>query len=424
MSQHQHQHQHQHHIEHSADQSVNPIVAKLQAIAKPRVWGPIGVISLVSVFVWQVSENPDLYKADPAPETSASGLSPEEMAIAAEIDSSELLMQELRNNTTSGFNLFTNPIQGGEDVFQDVPRPSTRSNQNSQTSTPSASASESELESVSDSLPQPFSPETDTNPFNPTTSPWQNPLNNSPSSSGLFGLGNPTNQYNNPTVNNNQQTLTNSGLPQTPLQAAMGEYFPAPGTQSQNQEEPNTQGIINSLTVTGTATNATPSQSVNTDNNTASGIPLPASAPSIQLPEATWVVPRNLAPINGTNTQAPNAVPNLHQTNHSLPQPLPQNQQPGIVPAPVLAPNPANPYGQYHYTGTNPFERNQQTTQNSGFSNFQPTTPNPNNYVVSPNNLNQNNQNQVIQQQTPFSAPRTTPGRVIGGGRINSFSNP
>ncbi|QNH57771.1 hypothetical protein [Limnospira indica] len=417
---HQHQHQHQHHDHnHDVEKQVNPIIAKLKAIAQPRVWGPIGVISLVSIFVWEVSENPELYRIDWEPETSESGLSPEELAIAAEIDSSGLLLEELRRNNPEDVSLFNNPIQGGEDVFEEVRRRNSRSDQNTQTQS-SRNLRSSEATTT---LPEPFPETTATSPFNATSQALQNAQNspnNRPASFGLLGWGTPANQE------DNQETLTNSPLAPTPLQAAMGQSFSSSTSESEGETQTQTQGMFNPLIVTGSSNSqvATPS-STNGDNNTASGIPLPAYAPPVQIPEASWVVPRTVAPIDGTNAATVDVAPNPYQTNRSLPQPLSGTQPGGLPPAPVLPPNRANPHGQYNYTGTNPFGRNQPQTDNSGgFPNFQPATPNPNNYVVGPTNLNPNNQNQVIQQQAPFTSPRSTPGRVIGGGRINSFSNP
>ncbi|EKD09613.1 MULTISPECIES: hypothetical protein [Limnospira] len=418
---HQHQHQHQHHDHnHDVEKQVNPIIAKLKAIAQPRVWGPIGVISLVSIFVWEVSENPELYRIDWEPETSESGLSPEELAIAAEIDSSGLLLEELRRNNPEDVSLFNNPIQGGEDVFEEVRRRNSRSDQNTQTQS-SRNLRSSEATTT---LPEPFPETTATSPFNATSQALQNAQNspnNRPASFGLLGWGTPANQE------DNQETLTNSPLAPTPLQAAMGQSFSSSTSESEGETQTQTQGMFNPLIVTGSSNSqvATPS-STNGDNNTASGIPLPAYAPPVQIPEASWVVPRTVAPIDGTNAATVDVAPNQYQTNRSLPQPLSGTQPGGLPPAPVLPPNRANPHGQYNYTGTNPFGRNQQpqTDNSGGFPNFQPATPNPNNYVVGPTNLNPNNQNQVIQQQAPFTSPRSTPGRVIGGGRINSFSNP
>lgn len=412
---HQQHHQHHDHNHDQVEKPVNPIIAKLKAIARPRVWGPIGVISLVSIFVWEVSENPELYRIDWESETSESGLSPEELAIAAEIDSSGLLIEELRLNSPENFNLFNNPIQGGENLFEEVRRRNSRSDQN----TPTQSSRNSRPTEITSTLPEPFPEPTATSPFNATSQALQNYQNNRPGSFGLLGWGNSTNQ-------DNQETLTNFPLAPTPLQAAMGQYLSSSTSESEGETPNPTQRMFNPLIVTGSSNSqvATPS-STNGNNNTASGIPLPAYAPPIQIPQASWVVPRTVAPIDGTNAPTVDVAPNPYQTNRSLPQPLSATQPGGIPPAPVLPPNRANPYGQYNYTGTNPFGRNQPQTHNyTGFPNFQPATGNLNNYVVGPTNLNPNNQNQVIEQQAPFTAPRSTPGRVIGGGRINSFSNP
>lgn len=90
---------------------------------------------------------------------------------------------------------------------------------------------------------------------------------------------------------------------------------------------------------------------------------------------------------------------NTSTGNDSVNNQLPQ-LQPGIVP------NSINSNGQ-----------NNQNTQ-------------PNNTLYIPNNINngfQSNQvtpNQNLQQVAPFSAPNNIPGQYIGGGQINTFSNP
>ncbi|MGC9524277.1 MAG: hypothetical protein ACP5D7_01915 [Limnospira sp.] len=418
MSHHQHpHHQHSHHPEqhHRAERPPNPILEKLRAIAKPRIWGPVGVISFVGLFVWQVSEHPDWYQVEAEPEVSSDGLTAEERAIAAEIDSSGLLAEQLHLGKPEDFNFFNTPIQGGEDVLEAARQPDSDDR-------PTVTLPEPELPTLPQFLQQQPPPRTTGNPFNPT--PRSQPSQTAPAA-GLNPLGRLN--FDTSTSPQNGETEANDPTLQvSPLQTAMDQYLLQSETDGTAPTQEPTAPPINAIgTVNPTQGETSTSQPVAGDvPNT--GIPLPASAPPVQVPQPSWVVPRTVTAIDGTAATVQTPATNPYQTNTALPQPLPQMQQPNTRPAPVLSPNPANPYGQYNYTGTNPYAEspNYGNFGNSRNPNYRTTTPNPQNYIVGPSNLNRTGQNQVVRQQTPFTAPRRTPGRTIGGGRINTFSNP
>jgi hypothetical protein len=79
---------------------------KFRHLASPLFWFPLGIISLLVVFIWQISINPELLQTeiDQLP-TEGSDVEEKEMseaelnAIAADIDSSEFLLKELETNT-------------------------------------------------------------------------------------------------------------------------------------------------------------------------------------------------------------------------------------------------------------------------------------------------------------------------------------
>ncbi|MEB3884557.1 hypothetical protein [Lyngbya sp. CCY1209] len=421
MSHHQHHQHHPHHQHHHPEQHhhaespPNPLLEKLRAIAKPRIWGPVGVISFVGLFVWQVSEHPDWYQVEIGSEVSTDGLTAEERAIAAEIDSSGLLAEQLHLGKPEDFNFFNTPIQGGEDVLEAARQPDSDDR-------PTVTLPEPELPTLPTFLPQQPSQPATGNPFAPT--PASPPSQTAPAARsnplGMPNFGTAPSRSNDPTETKDPT------LPASPLQAAMDQYLlqsqpesTAP-TQETTADPIDATGSFNPISV------ATPTSQPAAGDVPYTGIPLPASAPAVQVPEPTWVVPRTVTAIDGTAAPVQTPATNPYQTNTALPQPVPQAQQPNARPAPVLPPNPANPYGQYNFTGTNPYARspNSGNLGTSGNPSYQTATPNPQNYVVGPSNLNRTGQNPVVRQQTPFTAPRRTPGRTIGGGRINTFSNP
>jgi hypothetical protein len=82
--------------------------ARIQPFTKPVVWGSALVVLLGALAVWQYRNNPDWLSNDPetpkiASEDAAntlaeSGLSPDELAAASELDSLELLSSEVEQN--------------------------------------------------------------------------------------------------------------------------------------------------------------------------------------------------------------------------------------------------------------------------------------------------------------------------------------
>ena len=75
--------------------------AKFRHLASPLLWFPLGIICLLGVFIWELSVNPELLEEDLAGENGETEqeLSAAEIsAIAADIDSSEFLLQELESN--------------------------------------------------------------------------------------------------------------------------------------------------------------------------------------------------------------------------------------------------------------------------------------------------------------------------------------
>ncbi|MGB3511763.1 MAG: hypothetical protein WBA93_21505 [Microcoleaceae cyanobacterium] len=80
--------------------SIRYLKARFSHLTKPLVWGPIGVASLVLLFAWELSVHPEwlIIEDDddlPLNSNNITELSPEEAAIAADIDNSSVLSEEL-----------------------------------------------------------------------------------------------------------------------------------------------------------------------------------------------------------------------------------------------------------------------------------------------------------------------------------------
>lgn len=76
---------------------------KFRHLASPLFWFPLGIISLLVVFIWQISINPELLEIDQLQtedrDVEEKEISPADLnAIAADIDSSEFLLKELEAN--------------------------------------------------------------------------------------------------------------------------------------------------------------------------------------------------------------------------------------------------------------------------------------------------------------------------------------
>ena len=81
--------------------SIRYIRARFSHLIKPSVWGPSGVILLVLLFAWELSVNPKRLTIEDDndsvlnSDTITENLSPEEISIMSDIDSSSVLMVEL-----------------------------------------------------------------------------------------------------------------------------------------------------------------------------------------------------------------------------------------------------------------------------------------------------------------------------------------
>ena len=92
--------------------SIRYFRARFSHLTKVSVWGPIGVVSLVLLFVWELSMHPEWLTLENDDNSVSNGntisenLSAEEISIISDIDNSSVLIEELKINKK----LLINPI--------------------------------------------------------------------------------------------------------------------------------------------------------------------------------------------------------------------------------------------------------------------------------------------------------------------------
>ncbi len=312
------------------------LLARLRPLTRPVFWGPSIALMLVVLFTWQYWMRPEWvsYFEGNSSSDANNGLSSEDRAIGADIDTLPLLFND--------FKLSSSPTSKQSDL------------------TKSASATPSDLGNLP-KIPIPGSSAiSQSQPGNAFSSAMQQ-----------FGL--PANGL------TGGQSAVTSTQPQ-PINNSLG--FPT-GSASTDLVQAATNG-------------SSPEVSVNSANNRP---PTPYS-PTLSAPAA---------PIEGTTSLGGfgvNAAPTTNPYTNSYTsivegtQPLSATTVPRVV-APSIAPIPPS-LGQ-SYLSPQPL--------NSSSLNAAPSSLMP-------------QQSQIPINDAPFTAPRPIPGRVLGGGEINTFSNP
>ncbi|WP_445244376.1 hypothetical protein [Microcoleus sp. OTE_8_concoct_300] len=446
--------------------SVRYLIARLRHWTQPAVWAPLAVLCAGGVFIWEVSVHPERLSIDGEEEAASNnsgslpGLSAEDSAIAAEIDSLPVLVNQLNGSTSSALNLLNSSVVKSQGLFEEIsargggiPQPS---------SAPKRVASSRFLP-----LPNLANPAVGTANNNPQNSSL--PSSDATSALSLFGSGGlmsgiktiePESGSRATATLSQASSAANSGkqnensLPLSPLQAAMKKYVltNTEATATAAQKTADSATLLDRPAPAPAAANAAnllPTTA--TVQAGANPVNVPAALPPLAAPTNTAIkesqellnptatVTESFA---GLNSRVPNlpeinagaatvALPkNPYQTNLSGSGFAPE-VQPTALPVPTPSPIPLLPN-----VGQSPFPSaggpskiiSPQLSPNSANSEFQPAQPSqlnlpdPPNFGVVPQNTNQGGQ--PIQPQ-PFSTPRSlTPGRYIGGGKINTFANP
>ena len=443
--------------------SVRYLIARLRHWTQPSVWAPLAVLCAGGLFIWEVSVHPERLSIDGEEEAASNnpdslpGLSAEDSAIAAEIDSLPVLVNQF-NQSNSELNLFNSSAIKSQGLFEEIrdrrltiPR---------QFSAPKQAASRRFL-----SLPNLQNSAVGTVNNNPQNSNL--PSSNATSDLSLSGSGATISGIKTiaPESAGTEATLPetsgsgNSGkqndnpLALSPLQAAMKKYIAAntsataAAVKSANSAKlldrpPSPDSPTNPANFLPTA--ATTQAGANPVNFPAALSPLAAPTNTIISDSQQFLNPAAKAPesLAGINSRVPSlaeitaspatvALPNNpYQTNLSGSGFAPEAESrtlPIATPSPIpLLPN----GGQSAFPSAIGESKiiSPQFSPNSANDQFQQPQPSrlnlpgQPNFGVVPQNTNQNAQ--PIQPQ-PFYTPRSlTPGRYIGGGEINTFANP
>ncbi|MEG4232415.1 hypothetical protein QUA40_09910 [Microcoleus sp. Pol11C3] len=447
--------------------SVRYLIARLRHWAQPAVWAPLAVLCAGGLFIWEVSVNPERLSIDGEEEgasnnpPSLSGLSAEDTAIAAEIDSSPVLVNQFNGSTSSELNLLNSSVVKSKGLFEEL---RARDLETPQPSSPAKRVGSSGFLPVPNLANPAVDDAGNNNPQNSSlaSSNATSALSLSASGRLISGIrtiepesgGTATTTLSQASSDANSGKQSQNSLPLSPLQAAMKKYVvaTASATAAAAQKTADSATLLDrpaSDPAAGNARNLLPTTA--TALSGANPVNVPTALPPLVAPTNT-VSKESQELLNptakvaesfaGLNSRVPNlpeinagaatvALPkNPYQTNLSGSGFAPE-VQPAALPVATPTPLPLLPN-----VGQSPFPSviggskiiSPQFSPNSVNSEFQPSQPSqlnlpdPPNFGVVPQNTNQGGQ--PIQPQ-PFATPRSlTPGRYIGGGEINTFGNP
>lgn len=355
--------------------------ARLKPFGRPAFWASAMGLLLMLLFAWEYWNNPEEFSFNGAKKIAAltnqsdePKLSSDELAaISADIDSSSVLLSEVDPNTALPLASLPNQAsqnQNSEGLFSQILRQQAEANTKQEQKSPTQT-------------PTPQQRQPSTNPFATSA---QELLN-----TGLFSGGYLATSFN-PTSSQQSSSLTTESTPNSAL-----------GFNSLNSSNTN-RGAVPLSALENALNRATPTNYP----TTATGMQNSANVQNQPLPTSTY---------SGQTTYSPGAVPGPTGYNASQTTPsAPQNSYTYLAPAQPTVGVPAAVPGAPVQTGV-PSSVGQYSTQPYGQSNG-----------ISNSGFNSSQVNSGVQsnQQNPpnYSTPRPVPGRYIGGGQINTFSNP
>ena len=447
--------------------SVRYLIARLRHWIQPAVWAPLAVLCAGGLFIWEVSVNPERLSIDGEEEpasnspASLSGLSAEDTAIAAEIDSLPVLVNQFNGSTASEVNLLNSSVVKSKGLFEEL---RSRGLETPQPSSPPKRVGSSGFLPVPNLANPAVDDAGNNNPQNSSL-----PSSNATSALSLSGSGRVTSgiktiqpesggtataTLSQASSDANSDKQNENSLPLSPLQAAMKKYVVAntSATAASAQKTADSATLLDRPASDPAAVNATNLLPTTAKAQAgANPVNVPTALPPLVAPtttvskesqeflKPTATVPESLAGLTSRVPTLPEinagaatvALPkNPYQTNLSGSGFAPE-VQPVALPVAIPSPTPLLPN-----VGPSPFPSgiggskiiSPQFSPNAANSQFQTAPPSqlnlpePPNFGVVPQNTNQGVQ--PIQPQ-PFSTPRSLrPGRYIGGGEINTFSNP
>lgn len=375
--------------------SIRYLKARLQILQRPAVWVSASVLLLAIVFLAETWKHPERFAAPNLPSSNRSTSDSESGSESAEAPVRPAPLDPFSSVEENPFgtaaqNSEAQPPFSTEDANSGqsdrlpspllLPRPSASRSSSSSVPDPFAavrtapdSTPDSAPDSASRSLPSSGSEESTTNPYSTGTSAPQNPFADNPSDA--------------------------SSSP-NPLQSAIDRSRSSPPAQPSPSSSP-----FNSFSSDTDSTGMTQSPELQT----------PAALPGQVSGQSSFVQPQPLPgqPSYGQTQPQPQFIP----------QTSPAPGTTGYTMPPAFRTNANTPAGPSFGNYNNSYNNNSYNNNPSGVpstvlpSTTQPTTSNP---TVQP----QVSQPQPQASPDPFSIPRAVPGRSIGGGQINTFSNP
>lgn len=441
--------------------SVRYTIGRLRRWTQPGVWAPLAVMLVGGMFIWEVSVNPERLSVDDK-ETArsnnpASGeLSADDSAIAAEIDSLPVLVDEL-NRSNSALSALNSPLVKGKGLFDeistrglDIPKPPSVPKQAVRDAAVPELSLTNSVVTATGRDPQ------NINPSNSSTTAASIPASGVGQVPGIGSivpdLTTAVATLPQAAIGLNSAQPSPNPIPLSPLQAAMQKYQAVNPNQATDAPNSASSGILPDRTsASGLGSNsanllptpATAQIGANPASFQAAPAPLPVPTTTIISDSQQFLNPGATAPPSNSEwaprlPEIPStpAVPatvalprNPYQTNLSgsgwtgemQPVPLP------AIPSPApQAPN----AGQLRLPGGVRDSKviNSEFSPNSANSEYQQGPQSQWNLPAQQPNFgsvpqNANGGGQPIQPQ-PFAVPRQIPGRYIGGGEINTFADP
>lgn len=396
--------------------------ARFRPLLRPRFWISLIVLSLIGSFGWAAWQHPEwLVQIEDEESPTLKGpsvpadLSDEDSAIAADIDSLPVLLQQMESN--QGNSSREAQTTRTENFFDEFLKK--QAAEEPQKSTPS----QSQTAPTPQNANNPFAPQTPQT-FSPGSlnnsgrSFLENRVSTEPSALNETNLLSPTPRNSSPApANVLQEALDRS------LGAKSGTATSDPTQISTEREKPsNAAGVKQrdpyELLRQTAPTTGLPGQMPGATN------PYPGT-PGYAVPGQ---VPGATSPYPGTTNYStmPGQVP-----GSTAPYP----GTPGYGVPPATTTNPGTPYNTFNYyqspavPAVPPVQSvtpslTPVTPSPFGQSPFQNAAPGSNVAYPGMNSVTPGLQPSQLPQPQPFSVPRSIPGRPIGGGQINTFSNP
>jgi hypothetical protein len=396
---------------------------------RPQVWGTIIFLLVVSTAAGLYfanleefladgnQEKPTLSRENQAESDDAreSSISIEDRAIAADIDVSAVLENDLAANAET---LQAAPERETGNLFDQFMKQRQARNQ-------AANSSEGQANQ------QPAAVNIEDNPFTIRFPTANNAgRNNAATSTNPFLFSQPNNTSNGLSLpDTTTPNLNNANALQTSLDRANGYNRPTNLDLNGNDTNPLQSAIDRLNTPTNNSNNTTNTNQTTTNNN-------PNNNPhNINL----IAQPEQLNPLLGTTPYNPALNPNAVPAQGTIPLSPYSNVPYTPVPGQINTPNSLNPYNPGLTTNPpNSYTYLNQPVPNQPINPVVPPAAQINPTIVPalpgtttdiynsnlPNPAVQPIPNQLQTTPAPFSIPNNIPGRNIGGGQINTFSNP